>query len=202
MSNFLLSPKRAVKVSHKSSFHLVLLSTWLTEVFKWLLWVLIRSLWVNILSFRVTLLLTQLWSKHYKATDTRLLVKVSFLRYQNPLLEHRVCYWEKTVFAWKIPWTKEPGMLQSIWSQRVRYNWVTKHTHTHTHRIPFICGCFLPGQEIHMSSWNLKGSYNHLGYHDSQGMCCLQTLIPKACTASCWVYTPHIIENNWKIVGN
>ena len=132
MSNFLLSPKRAVKVSHKSSFHLVLLSTWLTEVFKWLLWVLIRSLWVNILSFRVTLLLTQLWSKHYKATDTRLLVKVSFLRYQNPLLEHRVCYWEKTVFAWKIPWTKEPGRLQSIWSQRVRYNWVTKHTHTHT----------------------------------------------------------------------
>ena len=122
-----------MKVSHKSSFHLVLLSTWLTEVFKWLLWVLIRSLWVNILSFRVTLLLTQLWSKHYKATDTRLLVKVSFLRYQNPLLEHRVCYWEKTVFAWKIPWTKEPGRLQSIWSQRVRYNWVTKHTHTHTH---------------------------------------------------------------------
>ena len=26
------------------------------------------------------------------------------------------------VFAWRIPWTKEPGGLQSIGSQRVRHN--------------------------------------------------------------------------------
>ena len=181
-----------MKVSHKSSFHLVLLSTWLTEVFKWLLWVLIRSLWVNILSFRVTLLLTQLWSKHYKATDTRLLVKVSFLRYHNPLLEHRVCCWEKTIFAWKIPWTKEPGRSQSIGSQ----SQTQVSDNTHTHLIPFIC--FLPGQESHMSSWNLKGSYNHLGYHDSPNMYCLQTLIPKACTTSCWVFVYHLLNRKWK----
>ena len=28
------------------------------------------------------------------------------------------------------PWTEEPGGLQSMGSQRVRHNWVTKHTHT------------------------------------------------------------------------
>ena len=27
-----------------------------------------------------------------------------------------------SIFAWKIPWTEEPGGLQSIGSQRVRHN--------------------------------------------------------------------------------
>ena len=36
-------------------------------------------------------------------------------------------------FAWWIPWTEEPGRLQSMGSQRVRHTkWLT-HTHTHTH---------------------------------------------------------------------
>ena len=29
-----------------------------------------------------------------------------------------------SILAWKIPWTDEPGGLQSMGSQRVRYNWV------------------------------------------------------------------------------
>ena len=32
-----------------------------------------------------------------------------------------------SILAWKIPWTKEPGRLQSLGLQRVRHNWVT-HT--------------------------------------------------------------------------
>ena len=31
--------------------------------------------------------------------------------------------------AWKIPWTEEPGGLQSMGLQRVRHDWETKHTH-------------------------------------------------------------------------
>ena len=38
-----------------------------------------------------------------------------------------------SLLAWRIPWTEQPGGLQSIWSQRVGHNWVT-HTHTHTHK--------------------------------------------------------------------
>ena len=30
--------------------------------------------------------------------------------------------------AWRIPRTEEPHGLQSMWSQRVRHNWVTKHS--------------------------------------------------------------------------
>ena len=36
-----------------------------------------------------------------------------------------------SILAWRILWTGEPGGLQSRGCQRVRHNWVTKHTHTH-----------------------------------------------------------------------
>ena len=38
-----------------------------------------------------------------------------------------------SILAWRIPWTKEPGKLQSMWSQRViqdRSNLVCMHAHT------------------------------------------------------------------------
>ena len=52
-----------------------------------------------------------------------------------------------SILAWRIPWTKEPGGLQSMGSQRVGHNWATNtHTHTHTeysivcvYHIFFIC---------------------------------------------------------------
>ena len=34
-----------------------------------------------------------------------------------------------SVLAWKIPWTEEPGGLQSRGSKRVGNNLVTEHTH-------------------------------------------------------------------------
>ena len=37
-----------------------------------------------------------------------------------------------SILVWKIPWTEEPGELQSLGSQRVGHDWVTEHTHTHT----------------------------------------------------------------------
>ena len=38
-----------------------------------------------------------------------------------------------SILALRIPWTEEPRGLQSKGSQRVRYDWVTKHTHEYTH---------------------------------------------------------------------
>jgi len=34
-----------------------------------------------------------------------------------------------SVLAWKIPWTEEPGRLQSMGSQRVRYDWAHSPVH-------------------------------------------------------------------------
>ena len=33
-----------------------------------------------------------------------------------------------SILAWKIPWTEEPGRLQSMGSQRVGHDLVTEHT--------------------------------------------------------------------------
>ena len=33
------------------------------------------------------------------------------------------------ILTWRIPWTEEPGMLQSMGLQRVRYDLVTKQQH-------------------------------------------------------------------------
>jgi len=45
--------------------------------------------------------------------------------------------------AWEIPWTEEPGWLESIGSQRVGHNWahacVRLHVHTHTHALQDNC---------------------------------------------------------------
>ena len=30
-----------------------------------------------------------------------------------------------SIFAWRIPWTEEPGWLQSMGSQSVEYDWAT-----------------------------------------------------------------------------
>ena len=36
-----------------------------------------------------------------------------------------------SMLAWRIPWTEEPGGLQSMGSQTVRLDWGTKRTNTH-----------------------------------------------------------------------
>ena len=47
-----------------------------------------------------------------------------------------------STLAWRIPWTEEPGRPQSMWSQRVRHDWVT-NTATTSGSIP--------------SAWRLAG---------------------------------------------
>ena len=41
---------------------------------------------------------------------------------EEDLLEEGVVT-HSSILAWRIPWTEEPGRLQSIGQQRVRYNW-------------------------------------------------------------------------------
>ena len=42
-----------------------------------------------------------------------------------------------SILAWKIPWTEEPGRLQSMGSQRVRHDWATSLT-IYLQYIPYI----------------------------------------------------------------
>ena len=55
---------------------------------------------------------------------------------QEDLLEKGMAT-HSSVLVWEIPMTAEPGGLQSMGSQKVRYDLVTNtHTHTHTHTPP------------------------------------------------------------------
>ena len=66
------------------------------------------------------------------------------LNQRSLILKHIYIYMKEmathsSIPAWKIPWTEEPGGLQSMESQRVRHDWATEcaractHTHTRTH---------------------------------------------------------------------
>ena len=49
--------------------------------------------------------------------------RVQSLGREDPLEKEMATH--SSILAWKIPWTEEPGRLQSLGSQRVGHNWVT-----------------------------------------------------------------------------
>ena len=55
--------------------------------------------------------------------------RVPSLGREDPLEEAMAAH--SSILAWRIPWTEEPGGLQSQGSQRVRHNW-NDLAHTHT----------------------------------------------------------------------
>ena len=52
--------------------------------------------------------------------------QVQSLGQEDPL-EKRMAT-PSSILAWRIPWTEEPGGLQSMGLQRVKHAWVTKHS--------------------------------------------------------------------------
>ena len=74
---------------------------------------------------------------------------------QLPALHTSSCTMEKAMaphsstLAWKIPWTEEPGKLQSMGSRRVRHDWATSlslFTFMHWRRKWQPTPVFLPGE--------------------------------------------------------
>ena len=49
--------------------------------------------------------------------------RVQSLGWEDPLEKEMATH--SSTLAWKIPWTEEPGRLQSMGSQRVRHDWAT-----------------------------------------------------------------------------
>ena len=49
--------------------------------------------------------------------------QVQFLGQEDPLEKGMATY--SSILSWRIPWTEEPGGLQSVWLQRVSHDWAT-----------------------------------------------------------------------------
>ena len=56
------------------------------------------------------------------------------LGWEDPLEEGMATRFR--ILAWRIPWTGKPGRLQFMESQRVRHDWVTKHSTTFLWGLP------------------------------------------------------------------
>ena len=61
-----------------------------------------------------------------------------------------------SILAWRIPWTEEPGWLQSMGLQRVRHDWMTEHAWAHAQ------GNFLHHPNHKLSARTL---FSHVYYH-------------------------------------
>ena len=60
------------------------------------------------------------WVKNLPAMQETQKMRVQFLGWKESLEEEMAKH--SNVLAWRIPWTEEPGGLQSIELQRVGYN--------------------------------------------------------------------------------
>ena len=64
-----------------------------------------------------------LLAKQVKHLSTVQETRVRALGWEDPLEKEMATH--SSTITWKIPWTEEPGRLQSIGSQRVGHNWAT-----------------------------------------------------------------------------
>ena len=58
--------------------------------------------------------------------------QVQYLSRENPLSKELATH--SSILAWEIPWTEEPGRLQSMGSHRVRHYLRRTHHHDHHQR--------------------------------------------------------------------
>ena len=63
------------------------------------------------------------WAQMVKRLPTMWETWVWSLGWEDPLEKEMATH--SSTFAWKIPWTEEPGRLQSMGSQRVGHDWAT-----------------------------------------------------------------------------
>ena len=70
------------------------------------------------------------WHSGYKICLLIQEMRVQSLGHEDPLEKKMATH--SSTLAWKIPWTEEPGRLQSMGLQRVGYDWATSLHFTNT----------------------------------------------------------------------
>jgi len=96
---------------------------------------------------------------------------------------------DSSILAWEIPWTEEPGGLQSIGSQRVRQDWATEHTFS-LHE-----GSLFTALVLYSSlglNQNIKSYIHHYGIIQNNFTAC-NWLCVSPYQNSCWNLIPNVI---------
>ena len=89
-------------------------------IFPWWLWqiFLVSMCWIEINLFLIRVWVAQM----VKNPPARQETWVQSLDWEDSLEKGIVSHYSS--LAWRIPWTEEPGGLQSMGSQRIRHDWV------------------------------------------------------------------------------
>ena len=93
---------------------------------------------------------------------------VQSLGWEDPLEEGMATH--SSILAWRIPWTEEPGGLQSVGLQRVRHDWATKHSTTW---LPFSISTFL-----YFKDYTKTKNYSDAPGHKQLGSVVEPSLVP------------------------
>ena len=108
-----------------------------------------------------------------------------------------------STLAWEIPWTEEPGRLQSMGSWRVRHNWVTSLsllTFMHWRRKWQPTLVFLPGESQGQEPGGLPSMGSHRVGHDWRDSAALAFFIVQL--SHTFMTTGNIIAlTRWTFVG-
>ena len=70
-------------------------------------------------------------------------MQVQSLGWEDPLEKELATH--SSILGWEIPWTEEPGELQSMGSQGAGYNCTTEHIHINVIIIEILMTNYLPG---------------------------------------------------------
>ena len=97
---------------------------WLSHLSRQELWFCFQLIWQLFQEFKASLVAQMV--KNLPAVQETWL---QFLGGEDPLEKEMATHC--SILAWKVPWTKEPGGLQSMGSQRVRHDWATNLQHLH-----------------------------------------------------------------------
>ena len=81
-------------------------------------------------------LMTSLVAQRLKHLPAMRKTWVRSLGWEDPLEKEMATH--SSIPAWRIPWTEEPGGLQSTGSQRVGHDWATSLTHSLCLFLPFL----------------------------------------------------------------
>ena len=91
----------------------------------------------------------QLSHAYHSSSFTVIWNQSCFVDSPSPTLLEKAMATHSSILAWKIPWTEEPGRLQSMGSIRVGHNWATSlslFTFMHWRRKWQPTPVFLPGE--------------------------------------------------------
>ena len=116
-------------------------------------------------------------------------MQVQFLGREEPRAKSMATHWRRSILTWRIPWTEEPGGLQSIGSQsRTQLKWLSTHTY-------YINSCQL--SKFNFWFWEISGIFF---FFPIWGWLSLWKQNPEVWMAEHTYYTPGTLHRPFPLV--